>query len=192
LFAPPRTGPIHRVSARAAPATAVTALDTTLNESTHRFPLFLPDGRHFLYLARRAGAGSGLEPTIFAGALGSSARKPVVNVASNLAYAQGRLLYVRGGILVAQPFDPRRLATTGPATPLAEDLRWDERFSRGVFATSSNGVLAFMTGRARSRTQLMWRDRSGRELGRVGDAADYTYGGTPVVSPTDLVPRWRS
>ncbi len=183
LFGEGSGGPIRRVSADGGPATAVTALDTTLEENTHRYPLFLPDGRHFLYLARRSGAGSGPEPIIYAATLGSSRRTRVVGVASNVAYASGHLLYARGGVLVAQPFDARRLTTTGPAAPLVDDLRWDERFSRGVFAASANGVLAFMTGEAQSRTQLLWLDRGGRRLERVGEPAEYTYGGSPAISP---------
>jgi Tol biopolymer transport system component len=183
LYTPDSEGPVFRVSAEGGPAAEATALDTTLGVSTHRYPVFLPDGRHFLYLARRAGAGAGEEPAIYAASLGSPKRTRVVGVASNVVYASGQLLYVRGGILVAQPFDVGRLATTGPAVPLVDDLRWDERFSRGAFAASHNGVLAFMTGKAQTRTQLLWLDRSGRRLERVGEAADYTYGGTPAISP---------
>ena len=183
LYTPGSEGPVFRVSAEGGPAAEATVLDSTLGESTHRYPVFLPDGRQFLYLARRAGAGSGEEPAIHAAVLGSPKRTRVVGVASNVAYASGHLLYVRGGILVAQPFDSGRLATTGPAVPLVDDLRWDERFSRGVFAASRNGVLAFMTGKAQTRTQLLWLDRSGRKLERVGEPSDYTYGGTPAISP---------
>ncbi len=176
-------GPILRVSAEGGPTTPVTVLDTTLGESTHRYPVFLPDGKHFLYLARRSGAGTGREPAIYAASLGSPKRKRVASVASNVVYASGRLIYVSGGVLLAQPFDVGRLSTTGPAIPVAEDVRWEERFSRGVFAASQNGVLVFMTGSALARTQLMWLDRTGRALGRVGEPSDYTYGGTPEISP---------
>jgi Tol biopolymer transport system component len=90
---------------------------------------------------------------------------------------------VRGGILVAQRFDAGRLATTGPPVPLVDEVRWDQRFSRGVFAASRNGILVFMTGTAQTRTQLLWMDRAGHRLERVGEPADYTYGGTPAISP---------
>jgi len=67
--------------------------------------------------------------------------------------------------------------------PLIDDIRMDERFSRAVFSTSTNGVLVCMTGSAQAQTQLRWLDRSGRSLGDVGEPADYTYGGTPELSP---------
>jgi len=63
------------------------------------------------------------------------------------------------------------------------DARMDTRFSRGVFALSRNGVLACMTGSNQTRTQLRWVDRAGKSLGDVGEPADYTYGGTPRISP---------
>jgi Tol biopolymer transport system component len=69
---------------------------------------------------------------------------------------------------------------------LVDDLRVDERFSRSVFAASANGVLVCMTGAAQTRTQLRWIDRTGKALGDVGDPADYTYGGTPEISPDGL------
>ena len=183
LFAPSGTTSIARVSAEGGKVTAVTALDKALGESTHRYPQFLPDGRHFLYLARRAGAGAGNEPTIYAAELGAKRPKRVLGVASNVRFASGYLLYVQDGVLLAQPFDAGRLTTTGAPVTVAADVRWENRFSRGVFAVSNNGVLAYMTGRSQTRTQLLWMDRTGRPLERVGESMDYTYGGTPEISP---------
>ncbi len=177
--------PLKRVRQDGGKPEMVTALDSTRAESTHRYPWFLPDGKHFLYLARRSGAGAGREPTIFAGELGSQQRTPVVEVASNVQYASGHILYVREGVLVAQRFNPKTLAVSGPALPLIDDARMDERFSRGVFAVSANGVLVCMTGKNQTRTQLEWLDRKGALIAKVGEPADYTYGGTPELSSDD-------
>ncbi|HEU4366424.1 MAG TPA: protein kinase, partial [Candidatus Krumholzibacteria bacterium] len=177
------SGPVSMVTADGGPMTVATALDSARGENTHRYPHFLPDGRHFLYLARRSGAGKGESPTIFVGELGTSERTPVLEVASNVMYASGHLVYVRGTVLVAQRFDPSTLEVEGPAVPLIDNVRMDERFSRGVFAVSANGVLVCMTGNNQTRTQLRWLDRAGRPLGDVGEPADYTYGGTPNISP---------
>ncbi len=183
LFTRDSYGPVSMVAADGGTVSSVTALDSTRSEATHRYPYLLPDGRHFLYLARRSGAGAGESPIIYVGEIGSTERKQVLEVASNVVYASGHLLYVRGTVLVAQRFDAGSLAVTGPAIPLVDDVRMDERFSRGVFAASTNGVLVCMTGNTQSRTQLRWLDRSGRALGDVGEPADYTYGGTPNISP---------
>ncbi|HET6349864.1 MAG TPA: protein kinase [Candidatus Krumholzibacteria bacterium] len=176
-------GPVMHVSAAGGPATAVTVLDTTLSEATHRYPSFLPDGKHFLYLCRRAGAGSGNSPTIFVGELGSTHRTAVLDVASNVVYASGHLVYVRGGVLVAQRFNVSSFKVDGSPVPLEDDARMDERFSRGVFAVSTNGVLVCMTGSNHTRTQLRWLDREGRKIADIGEPAEYTYGGSPSISP---------
>ncbi|MBI5170623.1 MAG: protein kinase [Candidatus Eisenbacteria bacterium] len=182
LFSHP-DGPVCMVDDEGGPATPVTRLDSLAGESTHRYPSFLPDGKHFLYLARRSGAGRGVEPGIYVGKLGSLERKRVLSVASNVVYASGHLLYVKEGVLMSQPFDTRRLQTTGPAVAIQSQLRWEERFSRGAFAASQTGLLAFMTGNASSGSQLKWLDRSGLSLGVVGEPTDYTYGGSPAISP---------
>ena len=177
------SGVLSSIPATGGPLTAVTALDSTAGETTHRFPYFLPGGKRYLYLSRRAGAGRGRAPTIYAGTVGSRERKAVVEAASNVAYASGYLFYVRDATLVAQPFDPARLATTGPPVTLVEDARFDERYSRGAFAVSANGVMVCMTGNSSARSQLRWLDSSGGFLADVGEPADYTYGGTPEISP---------
>jgi len=158
-------------------------LDSTRAESTHRYPCYLPDGKHFLYLARASGAGAGRSPTIFVGEIGSSKRTAVLEVASNVVYASGHLLYIREGVLVAQKFNENTFEVSGAAVPLVEDPRWDERFSRAVYAVSENGVLVCMTGKNQTRTQLQWIDRSGALIANIGEPADYTYGGTPELSP---------
>jgi len=183
LFTTGAMGPVMRISADGGQTSPATVLDSTRAETTHRYPYFLPDGRHFLYLARRSGAGQGEHPTIFAGKLDSNERKAVIEVASNVAFASDHLIYVREGVLVAQRFDVNSLALDGPVVPLVNDARMDTRFSRGVFAVSQNGVLACMTGSNQTRTQLRWMDRAGKTIADVGEPADYTYGGTPRISP---------
>jgi len=175
--------PISRIASDGGELTTVTVLDSTNGEDTHRYPWFLPDGKHFLYLARRSGAGKGENPTIFVGELGSATRTPVLEVASNVMYAAGCLIYVRGTALVAQRFDVSSLKVSGSPVPLVDDIRMDERFSRAVFSVSDNGILACMTGNDLSRTQIRWLDRSGKKLEDVGEPGDYTYGGTPNISP---------
>ncbi|MBP8137416.1 MAG: serine/threonine-protein kinase, partial [Candidatus Eisenbacteria bacterium] len=183
LFAPRGAGALSRISADGGAVAEATLLDTAAAEATHRYPVFLPDGEHFLFLARGRSMGGENNPHICVGSLKSPKHQRVIAAASNPAYASGHLLFVRDAVLMAQPFDVRKLATTGAAVPIAEDLRWDQRFGRGVFAVSGNGVLAYMTGKTRSYTQLAWLDRDGKRIARVGDPASYTYGGSPEISP---------
>ena len=184
VFAARGAAGLFQVREAGGEVTPATVLDTTLNEATHRHPHFLPDGVHFLYLARRAGAGKGEEPVIYAGSTDAPARTPVVGVASNVAYASGHLLYVTQGNLVAHAFDPGRRKVRGAAIPISDSVRMDERFSRGTFAVSQNGVLAFMTGQDQSLSRLQWVDRRGTRLRDVGDPGLYTFGGVPQVDPS--------
>ena len=83
-------------------------------------------------------------------------------------YANGHVLFVRGGVLTAQPFDVDRLEITGEARPIGPQVS-----SPGVvsgndipFSVSTNGVLAFRSGN-RVDGQLVWFDREGNEIRRV-------------------------
>jgi len=169
LFAPYQRGSLWTVSDQGGKAVEVT---TTGKEvlGTHRFPQFLPDGEHFIYLDRPAPLGPRTGASaVLVGRLGT--REPVarlVEIATNAVYADGHLLYVRDGALVAQPFDPSRRETRGEPTALVGDVLHNRRFSYGVFSASGSGVLAFLTGRQRDLSQLVWRDRSGRRLGELG------------------------
>jgi Tol biopolymer transport system component len=183
LFTAEASGPVMRISAEGGPVTRATVLDSSAGEGTHRYPYFLPDGKHFLFLARKSGAGAGRAPAISVSVLGSDRHTAVVPVASNVNYASGYLVYVRQGALVAHAFDLESLTVKGEPLTLAADVRMDERFSRGVFSVSTNGRLIYQTGKLRTRDQLRWRDRSGKALANVGEPAEFFSGGHPDISP---------
>src|SRR5207245_799940 len=125
IFAPTRLGAgLFRVPAAGGVATPITVLDEALTRSTHRYPWFLPDGRHFLYHRRSRDLEKG-DDGIYVGDIDSrddpKARRKVVTAGTNPAYAPpGYLLFVREGTLMAQPFDATTAQTTGYAAPVAE------------------------------------------------------------------------
>ena len=163
-------GPLQRVSAAGGTPVPVTTLDASAGEVGHVFPWFLPDGRHFLYMA-----GSGDEKdTIYAGDLQSKDTRTKVMVAkSNAVYVPaGYLLFARERALMAQPFDPSKLITTGDAFPVVDKLDTRQGPSRGYFSASENGVLAYTSGAQAENVQMTWFDRSGKALGTVGPPAD--------------------
>jgi Tol biopolymer transport system component len=183
LYAPDARGPVYRVPAAGGTPVIATAYDEK-NDATHRYPRFLPDGRHFFYLVRHGGAGAGENPEIRVGSLDSKDSKVVVSgIASNAIYASGYLLYVREDALVAQRFDLGRLETEGEPGVLAPDILMDERFSRGVFSASEGGILVYQTGKGSTTSVLRWIDREGRVLATVGEPAEYFSGGNPGISP---------
>ncbi len=167
LFAK-RYSPIYRVSASGGVAVEVTKLDAARQEVTHRWPQFLPDGRHFLYLASPTGS-ENEKNAVFLASLDGTEKRLLLPVFSNVAYASGHLLFVREGTLMAQPFDVRRRRLSGDSFPVVEGIQYDPVFARAVFSVSNNGVLAYQGGTAQTRSRLVWCDRSGKPLDSIGE-----------------------
>ncbi len=160
LFDGAATDPIRRV-----PAGGGVAAPAVKGDSANvGWPEFLPDGRHFLYLT----IGNTQDKNeINVGSLDSKAVRHLNVHGSRAEYSPaGYLLFVREGTLMAQPFDARRLATTGEPFPVAEQIG-GRGFDLAYFSVSRNGVLAYSTGGVASN-QLLWVDRSGRTLGTAG------------------------
>jgi eukaryotic-like serine/threonine-protein kinase len=180
VFSSNNSGGLHRVSASGGQSTAVTELNEERKELSHRWPSFLPDGRHFLYLGRGSFLSESETAAIYIGSLDSQTSKLLLHANSNVIYAQGYLLYLRDGALLAQPFDTRRLETMGDGFPIAEQVQYIPVLGRGIFSVSENGVLAYQTGSATDNLQLTWFDRSGKRLSALDDLAPNA---NPKLSP---------
>jgi Tol biopolymer transport system component len=181
LFTPAVNSPIYRVSASGGSAVAATALGQAKNEISHRWPYFLPDGRHFLYLA-----GSAFSPresptnVILVGSLDSKESKPLVHTHANAIYASGELLFLRLNTLMAQPFDAKKLELTGEAIPIADAVQEDRSVARGAFSVSANGLLTYVEDASSADRQLVWFDRTGKQVGAVPGGDAYA---APRISP---------
>ena len=164
LFAPigrPGPGPLFRVAATGGTPEAVTKLD---NQLDHRFPWFLPDGRHFLYKAR------GENPGVFVGDLDSGLTKRLLFADSRVEYVPpGYLLFVRQGILLAQDFDAKKLELIGEPRAIAEHVAYEGGGGSG-FSSSNNGVLTYRAGAGTDSedVKLVWLDRGGKQIEQVG------------------------
>jgi serine/threonine protein kinase/Tol biopolymer transport system component len=167
VFAPGVPGPLYRVSAAGGEPSPMTALDQSRFETSHRWPYFLPDGRHFLYLVRSNQAG------VYVGSLDSKTTKRLLPTAMNVAYAPpGFLLFMRNETLMAQPFDADELELSGEPFAVAEGVAYNPGLGRGVFSVSENGVLAYRSGGAQIN-QPLWFDRGGKQIGSLGAAGLY-------------------
>jgi len=167
LFSPAPASPLMGVSASGGTPVAITSLLSKDNENSHRWPYFLPDGEHFLYLSLRGlSARDNPTNTIQVGSLGSKEHKTLLKSDGNVIYASGYLLYLRQGALVAQPFDLEKLELRGEAVAIAEQVASDIR-SLGLFSASQTGLLTYLDGTLSSRRQLTWRDRDGKKLGNL-------------------------
>jgi eukaryotic-like serine/threonine-protein kinase len=176
LFSPGSTTGLFRVPAAGGAPKPATTLDTARGETTHRWATFLPDGRHFLYMAGAHSAGTKSESNaIYLGTLDSNERTLLLQARSNVAYASGYLLYMREHILLAQKFDPGSRRLVGEALPVAEGVKYDPAYFRGAYAASEDGVLVYALGDTASATaRLTWVDRAGKTVGEpFGEPAEY-------------------
>jgi hypothetical protein len=166
VFAPNLGGPLFSISERGGPPKPATPADPESGKA-HRWPSFLPDGRHFLYF-QDWGIASGRPNGIYAGSLDGGEPKLVsTDVSGSVFFASGHLLYLQDGSLMAQPFDPQRLELAGPAaTVFSQELEKDEAFSRANLSLSENGVAIFQS-LSDAASELAWYDRGGREVGRI-------------------------
>ena len=183
LFEPQYREPIFRVSASGGSPIRVTQLDAARRETTHRWPFFLPDGKHFLYFSgsHQTGTDSDLD-AIFVGSLDSAERpKLLVHARSRAEYASGRVLYVKQKTLFARAFDADKLEWKGEPVPVAENVQEDPGFFTAVFSVSPSGTLAYqLGGGAVGLTQLAWFDRSGKKLEELEQPGEYW---DPRISP---------
>jgi serine/threonine protein kinase len=174
VFAPAAEGPLSRVSSTGGPVTEVTALDQSHKEISHRYPWFLPDGRHFLFFARGATYEGN---SVCVGSLDSKEFKRLISADSGAVYSPpGYLLYVREGTLMAHAFDLDRLELKDDPIPIADAvIGFDLTSNLARFSVSENGVLVYYGGTEFNKADLVWVDRKGKQIGSVAKAADYGY-----------------
>ncbi len=164
VFAPNFQAALEKVSAQGGTATPATVLDKT-KHSTQRWPWFLPDGKHFIFLATSHAGGDPKQNGIYFGSVDSTESHLVAATESAAQYASGYLLYQANTALVAQPIDPQNGILSGSPIPLVSNLRNDVGVWRSIFAVSQNGLMVYQAGSADSaRSHLVWFDRSGKEL----------------------------
>ena len=165
------TGGLLRVRETGGAASPVTVLDPSRKEEFHLLPSFLPDGRHFVYL--RISPGMPEASGTYVGTLDSKpeaqSSERLMPYEIGLTYVAasnkslGRLLFLREGALMAQPFDEKRLALAGDPVPVAE--RIGSFRDGGFFSASANDVLVYRT--SDTDFQITWFDRLGTVSGRA-------------------------
>jgi Tol biopolymer transport system component len=172
VFAPAPFGGLSRVPAAGGSPTVLTKVDKP--GATQRLPQFLPDGKHVLFVSGSQTSDRDKETSINALDLESGKTTLVAKENSEGRYAEpGYLLFCREGNLMAQPMDAARLKTTGEAVPVAERVRFITLRWSGNFSVSRTGLLVFQSGAVARKGQLTWFDTEGKELGKVGEPADF-------------------
>jgi len=172
LFSPQVRDVLYQIPATGGTPVAVTKLDIKLH-STHRWPCFLPDGQHFLYLATNHAAAKAEQNGIFIASLDGKLNRFLTSSLSGAIFAQNRFLFVRDAALYAQPFDLNKLVPTGSPTPIADGVVVDLGVWHASFTASETNELLYQTGSSMAHSRLEWVDRQGKHLSFVGDKGVY-------------------
>jgi Tol biopolymer transport system component/DNA-binding winged helix-turn-helix (wHTH) protein len=167
LFAAPEGHEIFRVPVEGGSPARELVPDRTAREISVGWPLFLPDGLRFLYLARlpdREGRVKLAEP--------GKPTVPILSAISNVQWVDpDYLVFAREGTLMAQRFDLVERRLVGDVLLLAASVQYSRSTARTNFSTSQTGALVYQANS--DLTQLVWYDRSGREVGRMEPQGDY-------------------
>ena len=167
LFSPNTGDVIYRVAADGG-VVRQTKLSGPRRETSHRWPQFLPDGRHFIYFARSIDDN---QSVICLASLDAPGEAIIARSNFGAVYAPpGQLLYVSEGALLAANFDVVRNQLTGDPVPLVDRVATSSNFY-GAFSASNNGVLAYAS--SASMAELAWIGRDGRRLGVAGGPGGY-------------------
>jgi eukaryotic-like serine/threonine-protein kinase len=169
------SGAIFSVSAAGGTPSLLTRPNPKRQEIRHSYPVFLPDGRHFLFLCE-ANA-----PEIAGVYIGSLDLKPeeqdtkrLIAASGTISYLPpgasnpGLLLFPQGQTLMAQRFDDKKLKLIDESVSIVESV--GSLFLEKFFSVSTNGILVY---RPKVDNRLTWVDRSGLELGTIAELGDY-------------------
>ena len=167
VFAPAYQTALVQVPASGGIPKAVTVLNISKHDS-HRWPHFLPDGKHILYLALTHNRPRDPNDGIYFASLDGKENRLLVTAYTNATYAAGRLLFMRGSELMAQSMDPETGNLRGQAERVAEDVLVDGTIWRAGFDASGPGLLAYASG-GLIPVEAAWYDSTGKKLGTASE-----------------------
>jgi serine/threonine protein kinase len=178
VFTPTTSSILMRVPAVGGTPEPASQLDRSKGENSHRWPFFLPDGKHFLFWTRTF---QGVQDNALdVGELGSLHAKELMKSESMAEYASGHLLFMREATLMARPFNPSTFEFSGEAVPVAEHIAINGAVTRAVFSASENGRMVYESGETAGNWNLQWVGRDGKPAGTVAEPDRYFY---PALSP---------
>jgi eukaryotic-like serine/threonine-protein kinase len=178
VFTPSSNQHLFNVPAAGGTPEPASKLDVAKGENSHRWPWFLPDGKHFLYWSRTSRPGE--SPVLYIGELGSLKARLLTKSETMAQYASGHLLFLRGQTLMAQPFNLGRMELSGEPQPIAERVAVNGASVRAMFSASETGTLVYQSGEASSGWDLVWWGREGRQMEKIAQPSRYI---GPSLSP---------
>ncbi len=168
--------PIQSVPAGGGEPLQITVLQ---GDERHRHPSFLPDKRRFLYHSHASNG----QRSVRVASLNTGTEEIELEleatgkvVISRSDDAEAYLVFPRGRVLYAQRFDSAHLRLLDSPQPIVSDVESYDQVSRVNFSLSDTGALAYRPGGgggALPETNLAWFDRSGVELARDEEPAQF-------------------
>jgi serine/threonine protein kinase len=150
-------------------------------EASHRWPQFLPDGDHYLYWRGDFTDVTNPKSGIYLGSLKTGAQRRIVGAASNAGYANGKVFFLNDkGALVFAPLDVSAGKLSGEPQLLSATVGFAPSTYWGAFSVAENGTVVWNTTVGAALSTLTWYDRSGKELGHVGQVGTLA---NPMFSP---------
>ena len=179
LYVPDWSEPVYRVSETGGASEVVTTMNAERLELSHRWPHFLPDGKHFLYFAvstypevNPENPAETDQSGLYVGSFEGAEPWLLQTARSRAVYTDDTLLYVDDRILTARPFDLASLSFTGDPVTLASDVTQSagSLWGGALLSVSDTGTLLFVRGAREERkaSQLTWVDRKGQSVGILG------------------------
>jgi Tol biopolymer transport system component len=173
IFSPNFQESLYSVSASGGDPVAVTRVDTT-RHTTHRWPEFMPDGKHFVYVAAHHDISLSGHNGLYFGSLDGGEDKQILSTGATAVFANGYLLYLRENTLMAAKFDPEKGEFTGEPYAMADNVQYDPTTWRAAFSASQTGMLAYHGGdQGGMGTRLVMVDGSGDEVSLLDEAEVY-------------------
>ena len=175
LFSANPSSPLMRVTATGGNPVVLTTVDTTQHTS-HRWPFFLPDGKHFVYLALHHDPSKAATNALFYASLDGKENRALFRSQSNAVYAAGFLLFARGDQLMAQAFDPDKGTLSGEPHILAKGVMNDATTWHMDASAANDGLLVFGSGGS-GDLQLVWMDREKKDISTIVEKITNLQGG---------------
>lgn len=182
VYTPEAQGGMWRVNADGTGASPLNPGLYQKDEQSHRWPVFLADGDHFLFWSGNfVNTPDDHISGIYESSLEAKEKKLIQLTYSNVGVAHRHIFYVdQKRRLVSSPFDPAKAIVFGEPQIVADSVGYMPATMWGTFSVGADGTLVYSTGTGSSLSQLTWLDRTGKEVGHVGEPGTLA---NPILSP---------
>jgi len=167
VFSPSPVSAMMQVNSGGGTPMEITKIDTAVHTS-HRWPTFLPDGKHFVYLAMNHDNSRAAGDALYYGSVDGKDSRLLMHAQTNAIYVGGFLLFGRGDQLMAQRFNPDSGTLSGDAQSVATGVMTDVSTWHLDATAAENGLLIYANGGS-GNLQLVWADRTGKQVAVAAD-----------------------